>query len=71
MLQVVVVAARELNATRLVGVYHPTAKNGMVREHFAKLGFSVLEANPDGSRRDSLDLAAFAPAATLIEICEG
>jgi FkbH-like protein len=32
--------ARELGCDRLTGVYVPTAKNGMVKEHYARLGFT-------------------------------
>jgi len=39
-LNLVVQQARALGATRLIGVYRPTAKNGMVREHYRKLGFA-------------------------------
>ncbi len=39
MLSVVAKRARERGAGRLVGRYRPTAKNGMVRELFPRLGF--------------------------------
>ena len=38
--------ARTLGATRLIGVYRPTAKNGMVRDHYRRLGF-VPSGEPD------------------------
>jgi FkbH-like protein len=47
-LNLVVEQARALGATRLVGVYRPTAKNGMVRDHYQKLGFSPA-AGPEDS----------------------
>ena len=40
--------ARRLDATSLRGEYSPTAKNGMVRDHYATLGF-VLTAETDGT----------------------
>ena len=33
---------RALGAERLIGVYRPTSKNGMVREHYQKLGFTQI-----------------------------
>jgi len=45
-LNLVVAQARTLGATRLIGVYRPTAKNGMVRDHYRRLGF-VPSGEPD------------------------
>ena len=53
---------------RIVGEYRPTAKNGMVREHFPKLGFAPLDADPQGITRWTLGLAGFAPKTTTITI---
>jgi predicted enzyme involved in methoxymalonyl-ACP biosynthesis len=41
--------ARELGVRRLVGRYLPTERNGMVRDHYEKLGFSLLESEPGGA----------------------
>lgn len=54
-------------ASRLVGIYRPTAKNGMVRDHYPRLGFELADAHGDESRW-TLDLSAFEPAATHIEV---
>jgi FkbH-like protein len=43
----VVRIARETRCGRVVGTYVPTAKNGMVREHYPSLGFHVLDETPD------------------------
>ena len=40
--------ARE-GARRLIGEYLPTKKNGMVRDHYQKLGLMLLEQRDDGS----------------------
>lgn len=63
--------ARKLGARRLVGEYVPTKKNGMVRDHYAKLGFAVMETDTAGGSRNLLDLAGFEPAATFIHVVEG
>jgi FkbH-like protein len=41
-LNVVVAEARRLGARRLIGIYRPTAKNTIVSEHYAKLGFGAM-----------------------------
>ncbi|MBV9018582.1 MAG: hypothetical protein JO058_23275, partial [Alphaproteobacteria bacterium] len=56
---------------RLVGEYIPTAKNGMVKEHYPKLGFAPLDGGSDGRARYGLDLAGFVPAETFISVREG
>ena len=63
--------AGKLGARRLVGEYLPTKKNGMVRDHYARLGFTVVETDPSGGSRALLDLAGFRPADTFIHVTEG
>ena len=63
--------AVQLGARRLVGEYIPTKKNGMVKDHYAKLGFQVTETDASGGSRNMLDLARFAPAETFIHVVEG
>jgi predicted enzyme involved in methoxymalonyl-ACP biosynthesis len=52
--------ARERGIARLIGVYRPTERNGMVRDHYAKLGFTQAGGDPDGTTR--WELAADATA---------
>jgi FkbH-like protein len=70
-LNLIAAQAKALGATRLVGEYIPTAKNGMVRDHYQKLGFEVVFQAEDGTSRAVLDLAHFAPAETFINVTEG
>jgi FkbH-like protein len=63
--------ATQLGARRLVGEYIPTKKNGMVKDHYAKLGFTVMETDPAGGTRAVLDLAGYVPAETFIQVTEG
>ena len=44
-LNLVAAEARALGAERLVGEYRPTAKNGMVREHYQRLGFTLVSSD--------------------------
>ena len=43
--------ARQHGIGRLVGLYRPTDRNGMVREHYAKLGFAPAGEDADGTTR--------------------
>jgi FkbH-like protein len=70
-LNLIAAAAKRLGARRLLGDYIPTAKNGMVRDHYAKLGFAPLESRADGGSRHVLDLPGFVPAETFITVREG
>jgi FkbH-like protein len=63
-------AAKRLGARRLIGEYIPTKKNGMVKDHYQKLGFTIVETDPDGSSRNLLDLPTFVPANTIITVTE-
>ena len=63
--------AAKLGARRLVGEYIPTKKNGMVKDHYAKLGFTTMDTGEAGGNRNVLDLATFEPAETFIHVTEG
>ena len=52
-------AARAEGAGALIGHYLPTKKNGLVAEHFGKLGFTRTAENADGSTEWRLDLAGY------------
>ena len=66
--------AKQLGARHLVGEYRPTVKNGMVRDHYQKLGFTLVtehDGDSDGSVLSVLDLAGFVPARTFIDVRPG
>jgi len=69
-LNVIAGVAQSMGAKKLVGLYKPSAKNGMVAEHYRKLGFDVEPAKEDGSTHSSLDLGQFTPKDTFISIKE-
>ena len=64
----VVAAARAERATTLQATYIPTKKNGLARDLFARLGFSKVGDEPDGTTRWELDLAGYVPAEVPIKI---
>jgi FkbH-like protein len=70
-LNLVAAAARSLGAHTLLGEYVPTKKNGMVKDHYESLGFSMTSRDPDGRSLARLDLDSFSPTPTFIEIIEG
>ena len=46
---------------QIIGYYYPTAKNGMVRDFYAGMGFAQASADTDGSTTWTLDAAAYQP----------
>jgi FkbH-like protein len=68
-LNVLAAEAVRIKATALIGEYRPTAKNGMVREHYRKLGF-VLDQETEGGTRWRLELAHYTPIETPIAFAE-
>ena len=70
-LNLVAAEGQRLGARRLVGEYLPTKKNGMVRDHYERLGFVKEREEASGASRNILDLAGFVPAETFIDVREG
>jgi len=59
--------ARQRGLRRLVGEYIASGRNGMVAEHYARLGFTPLERG-EASSRWVLELAGHAPAPVPMQI---
>ncbi len=57
-LQVLCSEAQRLGVRTLIGEYIPSPKNGMVRDHYPKLGFLPHHVNSDGTMHFKLDLEA-------------
>lgn len=62
-----VARALAAGAERLVGIFHATERNTMVRDHYGHLGFKP-ESQAGDTARWVLDLARFTPFATPIRI---
>ena len=58
-LQAVVEAARRSGIKRLIGRYCPTPKNGMVADHFGKLGFTRVSIEANGESVWTFDVDAY------------
>lgn len=70
-LNILVSRALDLGCTSLLGIYRPTAKNGMVAEHYKRLGFDLVEEAEDGSSTWKLSLAAFVSRPVPMRVLEG
>jgi FkbH-like protein len=67
-LNVLVEQAAALGARRLVGLYRPTAKNGIVREMYGRLGFALVETEASGETLWELDLARYESWAVPMQV---
>ncbi len=56
MLDLLVQEVSTKGAKRLIGQYCPTAKNGMVKNHYHNLGFEPLDSDKGGSTRWTLEV---------------
>jgi FkbH-like protein len=71
MLDSLVGRAKESHITTIIGYYLPTAKNGMVADHYVKLGFSNLSKD-EGTAASvwMLDITKYEPRSRRIRILE-
>jgi FkbH-like protein len=70
-LHVLAARARARGARRIIGEYRQTAKNGMVRDHYAKLGFTSLDLTDTAHGRWALNVENYVPQPNAINIVEG
>lgn len=70
-LAVLVARAKAMGADRLLGDYLPTARNGLVRDLYPRLGFTLVHEDAAGRTRWVLDLTTWQPAALTTTIEEG
>ena len=63
--------ARERGIKTLVGVYRPTERNGMVRDHYEGLGFTRLSETPGGESEWVLSATAEVPLAPMTVVRQG
>jgi FkbH-like protein len=63
----VVAAAKMRGLARVTGLYLPTAKNALVKDHYRSLGFRLV-SDTEGATSWELDVAAWTPLSHHIEI---
>ncbi|MGI4876306.1 MAG: HAD-IIIC family phosphatase [Janthinobacterium lividum] len=64
-------AARAAGAASLTGRYIPSVKNKMVAEHYAKLGFALVEQGDSGETLWRLDLGSYVAPELPMHIVDG
>ncbi len=74
-LNLLVAEAAKMGAKRIEGAYLPSKKNGMVREHYGRLGFAKVEETAageaaDGSSRWRMEVQEFTPREVFMKIVE-
>jgi FkbH-like protein len=67
-LNIIAAEALAAGATKLRGDYIPTAKNGIVADHYAKLGFTKETEAPHGQTGWVLELASFVPCPVPMQV---
>jgi FkbH-like protein len=70
MLDSLVERTRQRGVMRLIGYYHPTAKNGMVADHYEKLGFSLVYSDAAIGTTWSLDVTIYEARSRHIKLLE-
>ncbi|WP_246153639.1 HAD-IIIC family phosphatase [Terriglobus albidus] len=70
MLDELVRHAQAIGITALRGTYIPTKKNGMVADHYDKLGFNPVSETEDGVKTYLFDLHEYAPRNTHIRLLD-
>lgn len=68
-LNVLVAAAKSRGIHRIIGEYLPTEKNGMVKEHYPRLGFAPLSDDP-AAPRWVCGVAEYQPFDVAVQIVE-
>ena len=70
-LEVIVGEAAKRGMSKIIGEYKPTPRNGLVADHFAKLGFAPVDTHGprvDGATYWHFDIAAASPPPHFITI---
>ncbi len=71
MLDAIAERAASLGVRTLVGYYIPSKKNGMVADHYQKLGFTLSSTDPETNLTVwTLDLSAYSPRNHHIKVLE-
>ena len=65
-LREILAEARAAGMQRVVGIYIPTDRNGMVKEHYAKLGFTLIQELPGGETHWEMPADTDIPASPMV-----
>ena len=70
MLDALAVRCQALGVGKIRGYYYPTAKNGMVREFYGRLGFAKVSEDAAGNTVWDLDLAGYEKRNQVIKVSQ-
>ncbi len=70
-LDLLVDEANRIGVETILAEYRPTAKNGMVKDLYARLGFDLIDTDREGNRRWQLNVRMYNPFNPPISILEG
>lgn len=68
MLDTLVNDAKKQGIDSIIGYYYPTAKNGMVKEFYERMGFEKISEDEGGNTTWKLEIASYEPKNPAIEI---
>jgi FkbH-like protein len=68
-LQEILFHARNRGIHQLIGTYHPTGRNQLVANHYAKLGFESMATEANGTTHWRLEVALYQAEAVPMTIC--
>ncbi len=66
----IVEKAHEMGVSVLRGIYNPTPKNGLVRDHYKSFGFTKIDNEQDNNTHWQLDVKCYKPIEVQIELVE-
>lgn len=64
----IVTQARRQGISQLLGTYHPTERNQLVKDHYENLGFELLGDEEDGTTHWLFDVASYQEEALPIQV---
>ncbi|MDO4266778.1 MAG: HAD-IIIC family phosphatase [Eubacteriales bacterium] len=71
MLDALVDACLKKQAETIFGYYYPTQKNGMVRDFYDRMGFTLLSEDAEGNRRYALSVGQYVKGNDVIAVSQG
>lgn len=68
MLDTLVQRSRENGVKTIKGYYYPTAKNGMVKDFYSRMGFEMISEDEEGNRVYTLNVESYVNQNEVIEV---
>lgn len=71
MMDTLVEQCRKKGIERIIGYYYPTTKNGMVKDFYGSMGFTLVEQTEDGSTIWEIELDTYSALNHVIKVNQG